>query len=711
MKIKRQSGKTAKLSSAKICAAKRINIPLKISLISQYSLMRANLGKLSLQKSAYFAAFQAEQKKIKYNFSLLAMIFKRVFTSILIVMVLLSQTLLVSGFEAHVINVTAKICDYSYTRTIGYWKNNPDIYKHLLPQTLGDKAINTIAEADNVLNFNGNASIVRNKLEAQLLGMKFNIFYYHIGGYFVESEGKTLYEIVADADALLLDPNVKLSDLTSMKDLLDDLNTLGQIKMCPTGIVINEFLANSIGNDAELKKGGEWIELYNLGNADVDLKGWAFYDLHDENELLITGLNTSSGGTIIKPKDFLIVYRNGNKYFNLNNTFGDSIRLYNSKIDKGILMDIYSYTVDSPEGKSFALVPDGSTNWVDPVPTPGEPNSQEGEELEFGPAQLEAGEDTVVLNTDIMIVEEIPSTSEIIPVDDPAAAPLDNISENSIGPIEPTPIPTPTPTLSPSPSPSPISSLSPSPTPIVIDPDITGATIGGSPQPISSEPNEAMDQEKNISTNNEVSEIYSGGSSASGQISASGAPSGNISTVSEQTAGDEALLSGTPSAGIGLISSGGTLVPAFDEISPSPSPEASPAIESTPAPVITEDPRALIPTPEPVLVPESGTVLESMPLLESTQVPELTPESGTVLVSEEPTPIPEPIPSLKPTPAPELEEETPVLELIPITESIPTPEITLNPESLSEDVAPIAGSAAENDLAVAPDLAAEITLP
>lgn len=677
---KRQNGQPVKFSSGKSIAAKRASIPLRVSLNSQFSLMYANLKKISLQKGSYIAAFQEEQKKIQYNISKLATVFKRVFTSVLIVMVVLSQTVLVQGFEAHVINITAKICSYSQTRSIGYWKTHFEIYKHLLPQALGTESVSTASEVDDILGFSGDASIMRNKLKAQLLGLKFNIYFYHIGGYFVDSEGQTLYEIAAEADALLEDSGATKSELEKMKDLLDDTNNLGSIKSCPTGIVINEFLANAIGNDADRKKNGEWIELYNLGDKEVDVGSWAFYDLHDENELLITELNTDTGSTIIKPKDFLVVYRNGNKNFNLNNTFGDSIRLYDKSIgNKRTLIDIYAYTVDSPEGKSFALVPDGSTNWVDPSPTPGEPNSLEGENLEFGQAQLEPGEDTEVINTDMEVPEKVPQ--------DLGTSSLDNLDSASLAP-ETTPeiaagFAEPTPTAEPSNG--------------VANNAVNNASGSSAPNELANPRQDVLENhpENNAGSQQAVDNSASPGIASGGNSSTGSDPiSPPLSTPELAPALVGPVL--TPDLPP-VLTSDPTLIP--EDLTPVPEP--TPSLKPTPIPesVPVSDPIPSLeptPAPTPTLTPTPTQTSTSIPTLTPTLtpaptpiiVPELTASPEPELVPES-SPISEPTPSLEPSPEPEVTPMpaiTPSIELIPEPISIPVLELTPTPTPVLESV-------------------------
>ena len=75
---------------------------------------------------------------------------------IIALLVILSLVGLVSAFEAHVINVTAHICNYSGSRTPGFWRNHEEVYLPYLPQYLGDDSIDDYNEADFVFA-NGNS--------------------------------------------------------------------------------------------------------------------------------------------------------------------------------------------------------------------------------------------------------------------------------------------------------------------------------------------------------------------------------------------------------------------------------------------------------------------------------------------------------------------------------------------------------------------------
>jgi hypothetical protein len=299
-------------------------------------------------------------------------------------------------------NIASKLCLDSETRSMGYWAHHHSVYLQYLPQFLGatgtDEIIDTPQKAYQVfLDYNLS---MRNKLKGQLLVMKFNVAHFGVGDYFVASVGRTINQIIASADDLLRqDPEPSHSILEAQKDLLESLVDL-QIHTCSTthppevlpNIVINEFLPNPLGTDSMHKPHGEWVELYNNTGADVNVAGWWLYDDQDSNELAITNSNTNTGNTIIPNGGFLVVYRNGDLDFALNNTGGDSVRLYDGPISTGNLIDSHTYSIDAPEGKSFARIPDGSSNWVDPVPTPGGENILEGEDVIFGEAISEPDE-------------------------------------------------------------------------------------------------------------------------------------------------------------------------------------------------------------------------------------------------------------------------------------------------------------------------------
>jgi len=142
-----------------------------------------------------------------------------------------------------------------------------------------------------------------------------------------------------------------------------------------TDIKLNEIISNPDGDDDASMPGGEWVELYNSGPSQIDVNGWRLYDAIGSHELAITAANVSGESTIIPTHGFLVVYRNCDSDFSLNNdSSGDTVRLYNGLINAGNLIDSYNYT--NPNASwVFARIPDGIGLWVaSSTPTPGGPN-------------------------------------------------------------------------------------------------------------------------------------------------------------------------------------------------------------------------------------------------------------------------------------------------------------------------------------------------
>lgn len=188
------------------------------------------------------------------------------------------------------------------------------------------------------------------------------------------------------------------------------------------------------GIDSSDKPQGEWVELFNLTGAPIDLAGWHTEDASGGvGNTTITNLNTSPATTIIPANGYLVVYMNKSVW---NNT-GDTVKLFNAS---NILQDSYAYTsvyeycyliptpgevndeapsgggIDCtsgsniPDNKSYARIPNGTGPFVDPIPTPGKSNSLLEETVEVIPVE-------VVLDVpQIDILSNTTSTAESINV-------------------------------------------------------------------------------------------------------------------------------------------------------------------------------------------------------------------------------------------------------------------------------------------------------
>lgn len=124
-------------------------------------------------------------------------------------------------------------------------------------------------------------------------------------------------------------------------------------------IILSEILPNPAGAD----KDGEWIELFNSGEARVNLRGW----------ILGSSAKTSgkqyifSGDNFIDAKSFLVVKRSESGLVLTNESGGVSLAHSPDKI-----LSEVSYGAGK-EGKSYAFI-DNFWQWTD-APTPGKENS------------------------------------------------------------------------------------------------------------------------------------------------------------------------------------------------------------------------------------------------------------------------------------------------------------------------------------------------
>ncbi|MFA6394052.1 MAG: lamin tail domain-containing protein [Patescibacteria group bacterium] len=184
----------------------------------------------------------------------------------------------------------------------------------------------------------------------------------------------------------------------------------------PHTVLMNEILPNpagdEFGEDADPMPKGEWVELYNYGEYEINLSQWKIKNQMGR-ALAITAENTSGASAVIHPGEWLVVYRNGSDKFEMLDN-GDTITLADEK-DRPV--DLYTYTEPAPENKSYARIPDFSGDWVDPIPTPGKANQEEEAIIELFNIAPE-----VNLNTSEMLLDG---------VGEDARAPGENNSDNA----------------------------------------------------------------------------------------------------------------------------------------------------------------------------------------------------------------------------------------------------------------------------------------
>lgn len=131
---------------------------------------------------------------------------------------------------------------------------------------------------------------------------------------------------------------------------------------------ITEVMADPSGNDDAVKPLGEWVEIYNSGNGPVHLEGLALYDEYDDHKLPITEANILNGLELCGGC-YTVIYRDGDKDFELSGTTEDKVRLFVGS-SKGFLIDSFSFT-GSMEGMSWSKFDE---EWYLTKPTPGKEN-------------------------------------------------------------------------------------------------------------------------------------------------------------------------------------------------------------------------------------------------------------------------------------------------------------------------------------------------
>lgn len=132
-------------------------------------------------------------------------------------------------------------------------------------------------------------------------------------------------------------------------------------------LVISEVFPNSAGDDNGNKPFGEWVEIYNLGEDVVDMSRFVLKDQDDDHELIISDSKIlGDDGLLLYPGDYIVVYRDGDSDFSLNNEGYEEVRLFAGTE----LVDEMSYT-GSTEGMSWSNI---EGDWYITIPTPYEDN-------------------------------------------------------------------------------------------------------------------------------------------------------------------------------------------------------------------------------------------------------------------------------------------------------------------------------------------------
>ena len=136
--------------------------------------------------------------------------------------------------------------------------------------------------------------------------------------------------------------------------------------------VINEFLPRpgfDWNQDGKVDVFDEFIEIKNIGNAEINISGWILDDEANlgSNPFILPALTLKVG-------ERAIFY--GLQTNILLSDGGDTVRLINPG---GKIFDAYTYPISKVEDKSVCRLPDGNGSWYeDCVPTPNRTNTREG---------------------------------------------------------------------------------------------------------------------------------------------------------------------------------------------------------------------------------------------------------------------------------------------------------------------------------------------
>jgi hypothetical protein len=140
----------------------------------------------------------------------------------------------------------------------------------------------------------------------------------------------------------------------------------GGLQQNPNGayshdIIVNEVFPNPKGDDGQ----GEFIELKNVGAADIDLTGWKIGDASSKRYTVKASDFTS---IILKPKEFFVLYRKTTGIA-LNNSGTESAKIFSPD---GALVGTLEYSGAATEDESYARETENYF-WTS-TPTPGKEN-------------------------------------------------------------------------------------------------------------------------------------------------------------------------------------------------------------------------------------------------------------------------------------------------------------------------------------------------
>jgi len=143
----------------------------------------------------------------------------------------------VTGTERNFCNREVNTCpEEPGSRTLGFYKNHPCVVDEVLPITIAGEEVTTADWVEIIKDRDTHSS----RLRSQLLVTMLNAAVFGIGDCTLEYLGlegnQTVDDIIAQAEALLADPNATKGELSAMQDLLDRINNSNDDAPLPEGI-------------------------------------------------------------------------------------------------------------------------------------------------------------------------------------------------------------------------------------------------------------------------------------------------------------------------------------------------------------------------------------------------------------------------------------------------------------------------------------------
>lgn len=144
-------------------------------------------------------------------------------------------------------------------------------------------------------------------------------------------------------------------------------NSIFELSTDYSSLMISEIFPDPFEADDALKPRGEWVEIYNSGEEIIYLGGLEIKDQDDDNELIIADNKVlDEDGLFLYPDEFVVVYRDGDSDFALNNNGYEEVRLFAGEE----LIHEVTYTT-STSGMSWSNL---EGDYYLTPPTPGEMN-------------------------------------------------------------------------------------------------------------------------------------------------------------------------------------------------------------------------------------------------------------------------------------------------------------------------------------------------